>query len=92
MPAGTLVQLKLYGAEVSVLSRVVPWKNSTLLIVPSESLAVALMVMLAGAVNTVLFVGLVMLTVGAAFVLTLTVTIVEVVTALLLSVALAVNE
>ena len=35
--------------------------------VPSESLALALMVMLAGAVNTALFAGLVMFTVGAAF-------------------------
>jgi hypothetical protein len=35
--------------------------------VPSESLALALIVMLAGAVNTALFAGLVMLTVGARF-------------------------
>ena len=84
-----MVQLKLNGAEVSVLSRVVPWKNSTLLMVPSASLAVALIVMLAGAVNTVLFDGLVMLTVGRVF--EITVIALEVVTALLLSVALAVS-
>ena len=67
MPAATLVQLKLNGAEVTVESNVEPWKNSTLLIVPSESLAVASIVMLAGAVNTALFDGFEMLTVGAAF-------------------------
>ncbi len=90
MPEDTLVQLKLNGAEVSVLSRVVPWKNSTLLIVPSESLAVALIVKLAGAFETVLLAGLVMLTVGAVF--TMTVTTFEVVMALRLSVALAVRK
>ena len=67
MPAATLVQLKLNGAAVSVESSVLPWKNSTLLMVPSESLAVASMVMLAGAVNTALFAGFEMLTVGATF-------------------------
>jgi hypothetical protein len=77
---------------VSAFSKVVPWKNSTLLIDPSESFAVALMVMLAGAVNTVLFTGFVMLTVGAALLLTLTAIAVEVVAPLLLSVALAVSE
>ncbi len=82
--------MKLNGAAVSVLSRVVPWKNSTLLTEPSASLAVALMVKLAGAFETVLLAGLVMLTVGAA--LEMTVTAVDVVTALLLSVALAVRE
>ncbi len=90
MPAATLVQVKLNGAEVSVLSRVVPWKNSTLLMVPSESLAAASMVMFAGAVKMAAFGGLEMLTDGAAF--EMTVTAVDVVTALLLSVALAVRE
>ena len=84
-----MVQLKLNGAEVSVLSRVVLWKNSTLLMVPSASLAVALIVMLAGAVNTVLFEGLVMLTVGRVF--EITVIALDVVNALLLSVAFAVS-
>ncbi len=87
-----MVQLKLYGAKVSVKSSVVPWKNSTLLMVPSESLAVASMVMLAGAVNTALFAGFEMLTVGSTLLLTLIATALEVVTALLLSVALAVKE
>lgn len=85
-----MVQLKLNGAEVSVLRRVAPWKNSTLLIVPSESLAVASTVKLAGAVNTALFAGFEMLTAGRAF--EINVIAVDVVTALLLSVALAVSE
>jgi hypothetical protein len=58
--------------------------------VPSESLAAASIVILAGAVNTVLLEGFVMLTVGGA--LTITVTALEVLTPLLLSVALAVSE
>ena len=90
MPAGTLLQLKLNGAEVSVESSVGPWKNSILVIVPSGSAALASMVMVAGAVNTVLFAGFVMLTIGAAF--EMTVIAVEVVAPLRLSVALAVSE
>ena len=90
MLAATLVQLKLNGGVVSVFSRVLPWKNSTLLMVPSESLALASMVMLAGAVNTALFAGFAILTVGAAF--EMTVIALEVVTRLPLSVALAVSE
>jgi len=68
-----------------------PWKNSTFWIVPSESRAVALTVMLAGAVKFAPAIGLVMLTVGKAFGMTVTLTGVEVVVALLLSVATAVT-
>jgi hypothetical protein len=46
---------------------VVPWKNSTFVIVPSESAAVALIVMFAGWGNVAPSTGLVMSTVGGAF-------------------------
>lgn len=62
-----MVQSKLNGAAVSVESSVLPWKNSTLLTVPSVSVALALIVTLAGAFTTVLFAGLVILTAGATF-------------------------
>ena len=58
--------------------------------VGAASLAVALMVMFAGAAKMALFAGLVILTAGGA--LEVTLTALEVVTALLLSVALAVRE
>ena len=48
-------------------SFVVPWKNSTLLTVPSLSDAFALIVMLAGAVKLAPLAGLVMLTSGGLF-------------------------
>src|SRR6266567_3813988 len=68
---------------------VAPSKKSTLATVPSESAAVAVMVMLAGALNTALFAGAVMLTVGTAS--TRIVTAAEVVLKPRLSVARAVS-
>ena len=57
--------MKLNGAEVSSLSRVAPWKNWTLLIVPSGSEAEAVSEMLAGAEKTWLLAGAVRLTDGS---------------------------
>lgn len=85
-----MVQVKLNGAAVSVWSSVAPWKNSTLVTVPSESKGIASIVKLAGAKNAELFGGFVMLTVGAVFEITLIA--LDVVTALRLSVAFAVSE
>ena len=48
-------------------SFVAPWKNSTFVILPSESLEVAEIVIVAGAVNRLPGGGLVMLTVGGEF-------------------------
>jgi hypothetical protein len=59
-----LFQLKLYGEAVSVPKKLLPLNNSTLLIVPSLSLAVALTAIFAIAVNTAPLAGPVMLTVG----------------------------
>jgi hypothetical protein len=69
-------------------------KNSTLLTVPGDvSAALALIVMLAGAVNVAPVDGELMLTVGGVFAeLTVTVTVEDVVVAFSLSVAFAVNE
>ena len=50
-------------------SLVAPWKNSTLATVPSVSDAVALMVIVAGAVKVALLAGEVMLTSGLLFLL-----------------------
>ena len=63
-PAATLFQVKLYGDVVSVPNSVLPLNNSTLLIVPSLSLAVELMLIFAGARNVAPLAGLVMLAVG----------------------------
>ena len=92
MPAATLDHANEYGEEVSWPSSVAPLKNSTLLIVaPVAGVAVALMVMLAGAANVALFAGAVMLTVGGVGV-TVTDIAVEVAATLRLSVAFAVSE
>ena len=64
MPAETLGQLKVYGLLVAVPNSVVPLKNSTLVIVPSLSEAIAETVMFAGAVEVPLFAGAVRLTDG----------------------------
>jgi hypothetical protein len=64
VPAGTLDQVKVYGLEVTVPSRVAPLKNSTLLIVPPDSEAEAVMGIVAGAVNDAPLAGLVIDTVG----------------------------
>ena len=70
-----------------------PWKNSTLLTVPSLSEAFAPIVMLAGAVNVAVLNGLVILITGATLAGELTITLValETVVAPELSVALAVK-
>ena len=61
VPAATLFQTKLCGAERSSPSFVVPLKNSTLLTEPSASAALALMVIAFPATNVALLAGLVML-------------------------------
>ena len=68
-----------------------PSKNWTFVTVPSRSLAVAAMIIVAGAVKDAAFVGLVMLTVGGELETTVTVTEAEVVVAPKLSDATAVN-
>jgi hypothetical protein len=91
VPAATPLQEYEYGLTKSSPSFVDPLKNSTLLTDPSESLAEALIVTEAGAVKLAPFEGEVMLTVGALLLLfTVTVTVDDVVLALLLSVACAV--
>src|SRR5258705_330600 len=65
VPAPALFQVKLYGEAVALPRSVVPAKKSTRAIVPSASLAVALMAMLAGAVNVAPLAGLVSAAVGA---------------------------
>src|SRR5688572_8813313 len=67
VPAGTLFQAMLYGLVVSLPISVVPWKKSTRATVPSVSLAVALTVMLAGAVNVAPLAGAVSAAVGGVF-------------------------
>src|SRR5687768_14168314 len=64
VPADTFVCVNEYGAVLSVPINVPPLKKSTLLIVPSLSEALALMVMDAGSVKVVPWVGEVMLTKG----------------------------
>jgi len=93
VPAARFAMLTLYGAVVSVPTRLLPLKKSTFATVPSLSAAVAFTVTLAGAVKVAPLAGLVMLTVGGTFggPLTVIVTAVEVVIAPPLSVALAVR-
>jgi len=64
VPAGTLDHVNVYGLDVAVPSRVEPLKNSTLLIVPPDSDADAVMGIDAGAVNVAPLAGLVIDTVG----------------------------
>ena len=92
-PAATLFHVKLYGDVVSVPNSVLPLNNSTLLMVPSLSVAVASMAIFAGAVKVAPLAGLVMLTVGDRLADGLTVMLIglEVVAAPELSVALAVS-
>src|SRR5882762_7797398 len=92
-PAGTLAQANVKGPDTSSPNLVVPWKNSTLAIVPSLSVAFALMATVEPVVKPALLAGLVMLTTGATLgLLTVAAIAAEVVTALRLSVAFAVNE
>ena len=91
VPAGTLVHGKLYGAIASSPSLDVPLKNSTLLIAPPTSAALALIVTVVPALTVALFAGAVMFTVGGLFpVLTTIRMALDVVTAFLSSVAFAV--
>jgi hypothetical protein len=66
-PAPAFDQVKRNGAAVTPPSREPLAKNSTLLTVPSGSVASALIEMVAGAVNVLPFVGEVMLTAGGVF-------------------------
>jgi hypothetical protein len=61
------LQIKEYGALVSVARRVEPSRNSTLVTLPSGSLAVAVTVMVGFQAKTAPLAGEVMLTVGGAF-------------------------
>jgi len=74
-------------------NKVVPWKNSTLVMEPSVSVAVAAMATLAGAVKDALFAGPIKLAEGAILGGTATVTMItlETLTAPELSVAFAVR-
>src|SRR5258706_12204770 len=93
VPAGTLAQAKVKGPVRSSPNLVVPWKNSTLAIDPSLSVAFALMVTVDPVVKLALFAGLVKLMAGGKLALVTVIAIaVEVVMALRLSVALAVKE
>ena len=65
VPAGTLAQAKVKGPARSSPNLVVPWKNSTLAIVPSLSVAFALMATVDPVAKLALFAGLVKLMAGA---------------------------
>src|SRR5713101_2256127 len=89
VPAATLASVTPKGAAVTVPASVAPSKKSTLAMVPSESLAVAVTVIVAGAVNTALLAGPVIVAVGG--VSTMILTAADVVLAPTSSVALAVS-
>jgi hypothetical protein len=93
VPGGTADQLNVNGGLVTVWINVDPLKNSTLLIVPSGSEAVAASAIVAGAEKTAPLPGAVKETAGGWFAgpVTVTVTGAEVVTAPSLSVATAVS-
>src|SRR5439155_23971577 len=63
-PAGTLLQMPLYGAAVAVPMSVAPRRKSTLAMLPSESAAAAVSVIFDPGVKNALLAGAVMLTVG----------------------------
>src|SRR5438874_6712684 len=67
VPAATLLQVMLYGATVSVPIKPLSPKKSTLVTVPSESEAAALIGIVAGAVKVAPLTGAVMLTAGGWF-------------------------
>src|ERR1044071_563215 len=73
-PAARITE-RSYGLVATLPKEVAPSKNSTLVTVPSESSALAWMVTIAGATKMPPFPGLVMVTLGAA--LTVTVTVAE---------------
>ena len=91
VPAGTFLQVKLKGDDDLLFSKVPPLKNSTLLMGPSASDAVALIVIVAGSLYVELLFGDVIATTGGVPVLVITDTnaTFEVDTRPLLSVALA---
>ena len=94
MPAPTLVHEALYGTVESVPMSIEPAKKSTLVIVPPAVLALALTVIVAGALNVVPLVGAVIVTdggVGAVGALTTTFTAADVAVNPTLLVALAVS-
>src|SRR5437762_1538317 len=64
VPAATLLQVMLYGAAVSVPIKLLSPKKSTLVTVPSGSVAVALIEIVAGAVKVAPLAGEVTLTTG----------------------------
>src|SRR5258706_11291466 len=74
-PSGTLTHVALYGGAVTVFSSTPSPKNSTFAIVPSGSVAVAVIGTSAGAVMLALLAGDVMFTIGSAFAATVIVTI-----------------
>jgi hypothetical protein len=65
VPAGTPLQVKLYGAVVSSPSFAAPLKNSTFATVPSASDAVAVRFTVAGGVKVAPSVGCVSVTAGS---------------------------
>ncbi len=71
MPSATEFQVKLKGVVKSSPSLVLPLKNSTLLTVPSASEALAVSVIVAGAVKLLPLVGDVRFTAGAKLILPL---------------------
>src|SRR5437773_2310052 len=87
-PAGTLLQMTLYGAPFAVPMSVAPRRKSTLAMLPSESAAAAVSVILDPGVKYALLAGAVKLTVGTTLRITFTAALV---TAPLLSVARAVS-
>ncbi len=88
---GALVHAKLYGLLVSSPILAVPLKNSTLVIDPLASEAVAVIVIVAPLLKVALFAGPVTLTAGGLFEVLTTIAIdAEVVMAFLSSVAFAV--
>src|SRR6267378_244454 len=89
MPCGTSVQTKLYGGTVSEVIDVVPWKYSTLAMEPSVSATWTMSGMFAGALKAALLLGLISVTLGSEF--TITVTAADVALAPRLSVAVAVR-
>src|SRR6266581_3745613 len=64
VPIGTLLQLAVYGAVVDDPIKVLPWKKSTRMMVPSGSLAVAASGIVPGAIKLSVTVGDVSVTTG----------------------------
>src|SRR5712692_725419 len=90
-PAARLARATPKGAAVAVPTSVAPSKKSTLATLPSASPAVAVTVMLAGAMKTALLAGPVIVTVGGVSTIMIILTAAEVVLNPTLSVAIAVS-